>query len=139
MRRIFFKLNYLPKLSRIKSLIQLWSMRDITPLGRIHILKTFAISQFVYLLSVLPDPPASFFKQVNGIFFRFIWNGKKDKIKGNIICNSIDSGGLNMIDLVSFAKGLKCKWVKMYTDDNKRPWKALFDYNLCRYGAKFLF
>ena len=50
----FFKLNYLPKLSRIKNLINVWSSRDMTPLGKVVILKNFAVTQLVYLRTVLP-------------------------------------------------------------------------------------
>ena len=51
----FFRLNYKPKLSRIKSLLQSWLYRDITPIGRVILVKIFAISQLVYLFSVLPS------------------------------------------------------------------------------------
>lgn len=33
----FFRLNYLPKLSRIKQLLHLWSVRDLTPIGKVLI------------------------------------------------------------------------------------------------------
>ena len=48
----FFHLNYLPKLSRIKNLLNVWSSRDLTPVGKILIIKTFALSQLVYLFTV---------------------------------------------------------------------------------------
>ncbi|KAJ8017443.1 LINE-1 retrotransposable element ORF2 protein [Holothuria leucospilota] len=63
-QRDFFKLNYVPKLSRIKSIINLWSSRDLTPSGKIVLIKTFLISQLVYLFSVLPNPTIQFFKDV---------------------------------------------------------------------------
>ena len=53
----FFRLNYAPKLSRIKNLLNVWSSRDLTPIGKIVIIKTFAISQLVFVLTV---PQTSF-------------------------------------------------------------------------------
>ena len=75
----FFILNYLPKLSRHKSLLQIWSQRDLTPNGKITIVKTFGLSQLVFLLSVLPSSPTSFSKEVERAIFNFIWSGKPAK------------------------------------------------------------
>ena len=53
--------------------------------------------------------------------------------------NTKSNGGLNMIDISSFTKSLKCKWVKMYLETNHGSWKVMFDYALKKYGGKFLF
>ena len=135
----FFKINFLPKLSRLKNLLNLWSTRDLTIIGKITILKTLAISQFVYLFQVLPNPPTYFIKEVKKVMFNFIWNNKVERIKRSVLCNSYDSGGLNMIDLDSFVKGLKCAWVKRYLNDQPGDWKLFFDYHLHKFGKNFLF
>lgn len=135
----FFELNYLPKLSRIKNLLSLWSSRDLTPIGKVLIIKTFAISQLVYLLTVLPDPPKPFFRELHSLFYKFIWSNKPDKIKRSVLLNQKCNGGLNMIDMELFSKSLKCKWVKLYLDESLGGWKVFFDTALEHYGGKFLF
>ena len=135
----FFRLNYVPKLSRIKHLLHLWSSRDLTPIGKILLLKTFAVSQLVFLFMVLPNPPDYYLNELNKLFFNFIWNGKPDKVKRSVLCNTKAKGGLNMLDIHSFASSLKTKWVKMFVDDHYRPWKVLFSYALRNYGGEFLF
>lgn len=135
----FFKLNYLPKLSRIKNLIHQWSKRDLTPIGKIIIIKTFAVSQLVYILTVLPSPPVNFLQEINRLFHKFIWDNKPDKIRRSVLLNNKQDGGLRMIDVALFATSLKTSWVKMYLDDNHRPWKDLFDYCLKAHGCRFLF
>ena len=135
----FFRLNYLPKLSRLKKLLLSWSSRDLTPIGRIHIIKSFAISQIVYLLSVLPNPPDTFFNDLNSLFFKFIWGNKTEKIKREVLCGEKQHGGLNMINIKCFSDGLKCKWVNLYLDNSERNWKAIFDDELIKYGSTFLF
>lgn len=50
-----------------------------------------------------------------------------------------DNGGLKMIDISSFAKSLRTKWVKLFTDDRHRPSKLLFDVALKEHGGAFLF
>ena len=114
-------------------------MRDLTPIGKIIIIKTFAVSQLVYVLTVLPTPPVDFLQQVNRLFHKFIWNNKPDKIKRSTLLNNKQDGGLGMIDIVSFAKSLKTTWVKLYLDDKNRQWKVLFHYFLKRHGCKLLF
>ena len=52
----FFALNYQPKLSRLKSILGMWSTRDLTPIGKITIIKSLVLSDLVYLFSVLPNP-----------------------------------------------------------------------------------
>ena len=138
-REDFFRLNYLPKLSRVKNTLRLWSVRDITPIGKILLIKSFALSQLVFLFMVLPNPPSNYFDELNKLFFNFIWNHKPDKVKRTVLCNTKENGGLNMIDVRIFANSLKTKWVKMYTDDSNRPWKLLFTYALRNYGGDFLF
>ena len=82
----------------------MWSMRDLTPYGKIVIIKTFAISQLVFLLTVLPNPPKTFFKTLESMFFKFIWNNKPDKVKRAVMYNDKCLGGLNMINMEMFCK-----------------------------------
>ena len=46
-------------------------------------------------------------KQINGLFFDFLWNNKGDKIKRSTIIQNYANGGLRMIDIASFNKALK--------------------------------
>lgn len=53
-----FHHNCTPKLSRLKNKVNMWSTRDFTSIGRITIIKTFALSQLVICISsTIPDPP----------------------------------------------------------------------------------
>ena len=61
------------------------------------------------------------------------------EIKRNVLIHDKCNGGLNMIDVRSFATSLKCKWVKLYLDENEGLWKFLFDEGLKKYGKRFLF
>ena len=46
-------------------------------------------------------------KQINNLFFDFLWNSKGDKIKTDVITQDYGNGGLKMIDIASFNKALK--------------------------------
>ena len=53
------------------------------------------ISQFTYLLVVLPTPGDLLFKLYEQNIFNFIWNGKPDKIKWDYLYNYIMNSPIN--------------------------------------------
>ena len=59
----------------------IWSSRNMTPMGRVIIVKTCIISQLTYLFLNLPSLPSEYFLQIDKLIFNFIWNSKVDKIK----------------------------------------------------------
>ena len=65
----------------MKNVLQIWDKRYLTLYGKIIILNSFVISQFVYLMSVLPSPSNEMIIYIEKMLFRYIWNGKPDKIK----------------------------------------------------------
>ena len=66
--------------------------------------------------------------EINKLFYLFLWNGKGDKIKRDIMINNYPEGGLKMIDILSFNKALKDTWIKKYLDTgNQGKWKLFFD------------
>lgn len=134
-----FPLNYMSKLSRLKNCLRSWSTWDMTPIGRNAIVKSLALSQLVFLFTVLPNPPAHFIKDVEKVIYDFIWAGNPDKIKRTTMINNICDGGLRVTHIASFMKSLKCSWLKRYCDDTNGPWKVFFDIHLKHYGRKLLF
>ena len=134
-----FKLNFPPKLSRLKSLLGLWSNRDLTPIGKVTIVKTLGLSQLVYLFQILPNPPQNIMKDLEKIIFNFIWNGKPDKIGRSTMIGTLSSGGLKVTHIFSFIHSLKCTWVKRYLDEGEGFWKLFFNFYLQSYGQNLLF
>ena len=89
------------------------------------------------LFSSANKPPMQAIKELNEAFYHFLWDGKPDKIKRNIIINDYSDGGLKMI---AFNKSLKTIWIKKYLDKtNMGKWKLFFDLELGRYGGKLCF
>ena len=72
----------------------------------------------VHLFTTLPAPNDSFLKELETLFFSFIWDEKGDKIARKIIINDIENGGFKMTDIRSFAKALKISWIKKVWDVN---------------------
>ena len=96
---LMFDLNYKEKLKRIKQTVNCWRMRNLSLIGKVCVIKTIVLPQLIFLFSVLCIKiPCSFFKELNGIFFKFIWNGGKDRVQRKIMCNDYIKTGLKMID-----------------------------------------
>ena len=70
--------NWTRKKENIKRIINAWEKSNLSIAGKVCIIKTFLISQFVYIYIpqalVVPDPVLT---QVNRILFRILWR-KKD-------------------------------------------------------------
>ena len=93
-------------------------------------------SQLVYIFSPLQTNHEAI-KEINTIFYKFLWNDKGDKIKRKIMINDYSEGGLKMIDIASFNKSLKATWIQKYLDPESRSkWKRLFDSELERNGGE---
>ena len=108
-------------------------------MGKITVLKSLIASQLVYILSPLPTE-YYILNEINKAFFNFLWNGKGDKIKRDIMIGDYSQGGVRMIDIQSFNKALKTMWVIKYIDEsNFGKWKPFFDNELQNYGGTAVF
>ena len=121
--------NILRKLNEMKTELNQWSKRDITPFGKVTVIKTLIISKIVHLLICLPTPSLKVIKELNNIFFKFLWNDKPDKIKRTISTLNLLEGGLNMIDIDKFNQALKLTWIRRYFNTSS-TWKQLTDSHL---------
>ena len=120
-------LNYDKKLVKIKGIIEQWKRRNLTPIGKITLIKSLIVSQLNHLFITLPNPNEKTIKQLNDILFNFIWNSKIDKIKRKVITQNYTCGGLKMIDLDQYIKGLKSTWIRRILRDSHSNWKILLE------------
>lgn len=118
--------NYTSKLNKAMSLAKIWGARDMTVYGRITLIKSFLLSQFVYLIVPLPKPNSTLINSVNRLIYNFMWGGGMDKIKREIVDRPKSSGGLDMVNFDNFLLGLKVKLIFKLLDKNfAHPWKDI--------------
>jgi hypothetical protein len=113
-----YRKNWLDKLKFFEQTLERWRRRKLTLFGKIVMLKTFALSKFIYAFSVLETPP-EIVKTMKDAMFKFLWNGK-DKIKRNTIIGNYEDGGIKMIDLELFIDALNIAWAARILRDNGR-------------------
>ena len=79
------------KLDKVRNVLSCWKYRRLTLIGKITVLKSLVASQLVYVLSPV-QTNEKVIKEVNKLFYSFLWNGKGDKIKRDIIINDYPNG-----------------------------------------------
>ena len=122
------KENWENRIKKIKRIVKQWMKRNLSVIGKIQVIKTFLLSQFVYVLqSILLKK--EILDEINTILFRFIWKrdsiDKKawERIKRNVLCNPKDKGGLDMIDLHAFQNSFLTEWACKLLDKEEDYWK----------------
>ena len=115
-------LNYTEKIREIKNLLIQWSKRNLTPFGKITVLKSLVISKINHLILSLPNPTDRILQELNSLFFKFIWNGSIDKIKRKISIKDYKEGGLRMVDISTFVHALKLTWVRRLMLNSSPKW-----------------
>ena len=92
-------------------------MRQLTLEGRITVFRFSAISKVTNLL--LTTKLCN--NTIDGMYKiqkKFIWPGKKAKIKNSTLCNGYENGGLKNVDLRNKITSIQCSWVKRLFEDD---------------------
>ena len=116
-------------LDRMDSHFKAWSRRSLSTLGRILIVKTFGISQLVYLMQTV-ELKTSHYKLINNMAYKFIWNRHylaakaPERLKREIMCTPVKLGGFGMLDVAALDESLKIKSVGRM-ENSSHPFVAI--------------
>jgi len=121
----------------MNSLFLSWSKRNLSMLGKVQIIKALIIPIFTFIVSscVIPE---QYKKETEIKCFRYIRNGKPDKVKRNTLIGDFEKGRLKMIDIESYFISLKESWVSRLTDSKCSNWKLIPLEYLNAFGKKWL-
>jgi hypothetical protein len=119
-----YNLNVLDKIDKFKVNIKKWEARNLTLEGKSLILKTFGISQLIYIMQCVNIRKVHLV-QIERLIFGFLWkktskastmpdlnannNQARDRICRSIMKNSYEKGGLNITDIECLDRSLKLK------------------------------
>ena len=119
-------LNFPKAIEKVKYFLTRWENRCLTPFGKITLIKTNILSKFIHLFSSLPTPKC-YLDEINNIIYKFLWDNKPDKIKRDLICSDYLKGGLKMVNIYNFVKGIKVAWVRNLSKGDNQQWFKLFE------------
>ena len=142
------KMDWDDKLAKLKKILDSWKKRNLTIFGRVTVLKSLALSQITHLIIVDSIPP-NFLKTTESIVFKFIWNGKIEKIKRVTLTEDYNKGGIKMLDIQRQLFSFRLKWLSRFFNESNATWRTMFSYwfnliggiNLllnCSYGVNTL-
>ena len=117
-------INIRGKLPEIRRELSQWEKRDLTPFGKITIIKTIILSKIVHLLIALPSPSQKLLNELNTLLYSFLWKGKPDQVKRSVVTQTLTNCGLGMINLEKFNHALKLTWIRKALTSNMK-WKEI--------------
>ena len=108
-----------------------WKYRYLAPIGKITVIKTLILTIFTHLFMTIPTP-LEILNELNKLLFKFVWDGKPDKINRDRLCTCHLNGGLKMTNLYNFEKSMKLRWLKQIFISHGKIWLDLLlnDINL---------
>jgi exonuclease III len=133
--------NILPKIQNMKHLLNTWSYRNLTPLGKVTVIKSLILPKISHLLISLPNPNEQIRKEIDSMFTQFIWNKKPPKIKKAVLEQMYDEGGLKMVKMDNYINSLKLSWIRRLCQ-KQNTWSIFPEKynvnNILTMGSKFL-
>ena len=69
------------------------------------------------------DPPKDFISEVKSVMVNFVWNGKRPKVKYNILIQDKCDGGVGLPNLEARLTAQRLMWVKRLFCTDGKPWK----------------
>ena len=103
--------NVAKALDAMERQLRNWSTRNLTLLGKILIIKTFAFSQIIYLMQSMCLNETSY-NLINKVVYKYLWNKNyraakaPDRIKREIMMTPLRLGGFGMMDIKELGKSL---------------------------------
>ena len=118
--------NFVNVITKIESVLNFWNACVLSLHEKIIVCKALAISKIIYV-SYLTTVPPDVISSLNDIHKKFVWEGKRPKIKHCTLINNYDKGGLKDIDIESKFKALNLSWLARYHSDNTHPWMLMLN------------
>ena len=113
---VMTNLNYETLIKKTENILDKWSNRTLSLVGKIQVINSLVASLFVYKMTVIPSLPRIFLEKINRIYKKFLWGGTA-KIPSEILYLSKKEGGLGLVDLTVKDKALKISWIKNLDED----------------------
>ena len=105
------EMNMDKKLTEIDKLMDLWLPRNLTPYGKITLLKSLVLSEITHILLSLSSQKPS-----NIIFFlnvqKFSWGDKPPEFKQCLSESDKELGDLELTNILLYDKALKISWLR---------------------------
>lgn len=103
--------NFSPQLTKMHACCKSWANRALSLKGKVTVLNTLVLSLLQYIVANSLTPPRVL-AEVKKLTCSFLWSGKNNKVAYSTIIQSINDGGLRVMDLESRCKTNRISWVR---------------------------
>lgn len=121
------ELNFNPIIEKTKKKLNLWLLRDISLYGRVLLSKAEGLSRSVYV-SLSLDLPPKIVKDLDKILYNFIWRNKPHYLWRDILTNTQEQGGLEVLDFNTLNNTFKINWILKYVKNQNSIWNVFPKY-----------
>ena len=111
-------INFENLIERSNQTLTSWANRSLSLFGKILIVNSLIISQYIYKMAVLPFIPGDILSRINDMIENFLWNNRKPKIKRSLLENPIKWGGGKLVNLHRKEKSIKIAWIPEIKKDS---------------------
>ena len=136
--------NWTDKIQKLENILTKWSIRDLSIIGKIHILKTFGLSIFIYLMRSIGIPTEVLHK-INTLFYRFVWKKKVsnakafEKVKRTVMEGPLEMGGLKMVNIKQMQTSMYLEWAEKLINGKTHEWSEIPRFWLKKVGGTMIF
>ena len=103
--------DYNATISKMENVLDTWSHRKLTLMGKVVIFNSLCASLFIYKMIFLPKFLPNQIERIDKAMANFLWNGKKAKIPTKVLELLKEEGGLKLTNLIKRHFALSIKWV----------------------------
>uniref|UniRef100_A0A8C1LC25 Reverse transcriptase domain-containing protein n=1 Tax=Cyprinus carpio TaxID=7962 RepID=A0A8C1LC25_CYPCA len=132
--------NYNSILSKISSDLENWSRLPTSLQARISVIKMNVLPRINFFSSMIPlPPPVGYWNKLDACVSRYIWNGKRPRIKLTTLQRSRLHGGLSLPNFRLYAQAFSLRPLSVWFDpDASVSWRAIEESIVYPYKLKHL-
>ena len=110
------KENYIKALNKVDNVLETWSNRKISIIGKITVVNTLVSTLFTNMFLCLLSPDKEFFHRYRQLVLRFLWDEKTPRICYDRLVQDYKDLGLKLINLELKDRALKASWPVRWVD-----------------------
>ena len=115
---------WLEKINKMKNCIKIWKSRDLTLIGKVLVIKTLLLSQIGFLTESLIIPE-KFVKEIESLFWSFLWNSKQALVSRNTMYLNKELGGVNVPNLRNILISKQINFIHNIIESKKAHWNMI--------------
>ena len=128
---------YTEQLAKIKSKGSYWKPRKLSFIGRVRVVNIFILSRLWYRTEIFSIPP-HILRELDSYIIEFVWNGKKHEVSKELLCASLENGGLGLTKITNKIFAQRIVWLsKLYNLDQNCFTKVIAEESIGNFDAEY--